>query len=109
VRFAFETVEEFHYFRYELSINFERKDNGLFFYLRGLKPKKLGMPGTGTAQRSFDFFDLLGKYDIEVHKQNGKKNSCRVHVTPRRITIIGKMSGDDLFMDVSVAEEDHVS
>jgi len=109
VRMTFETVEEFHHFRYEISMDLERNGSSLFFLLRGLSPKKLGMPGTGTAIRSFDFFDMLGKYDIEVHKQNGAKNSCRVHVMPARIAVIGEVSGDELFMDVSVIEDDHVS
>ncbi len=109
VRFRFETVEEFHHFRYEISIDAERNGSALLFYLRGLKPRKLGMPGTGTALRLLDFFDLVGQYDIEVYKQNGEKNCCRVNVTPRRIAVINEVSGKDLFMDVSVTEEDHVS
>lgn len=101
VRFIFETTEEFSYFRYLISINHVVKDKEINFFLRGLQPKGMTMPGNGTAITSIDFFDLKGEYKVRIYKQGYSVNEFMLKFTTKAVKLTKGIKGKKKFIDVA--------
>lgn len=102
VRFYFETIEEFNYFHYVITIDHTTNGSSLDFYLLGLKPKGMSLPSNGHATRALDFYDLSGKFDVTVHKQGASINKFQVNITKKKIQLTQPIKQKSPFISVAL-------
>lgn len=93
-----QTFMVFSSFRYELSVNEERKDNTIHLKILGLRTPQLSLPSTGPAQFSREYDDLHGMYDIAVEGLDGSINTFSVKISPPHIEVL--TSPHDRFVEI---------
>ncbi len=102
LRFLFHTTEEFHHFRYEITVEHSISDGHMEFHLKGLKPRIMGMPGVGHAEKVVDVFDASGTYTVSVVKPGEIRNDFEVRVKGERITLVRPISSEGAFITISI-------
>lgn len=102
LRFLFHTIEEFHHFRYEISIEHQITSGAIEFQLKGLTTRGMGMPGVGRAEKSVDVFDASGMYTVSVRKPGDISNDFELRVKGERITLVRPISQVDAFLTIHI-------
>ena len=100
IRFRFETIEEFHHFQYEISVDNALRKGKIEFALRGLTTKGMLLPASGHAETVIDFCDLEGKYTVAVSKPGPITNEFLIHVPPKSVRIVDGIAADPSFLVV---------
>ena len=103
IRFRFQTIEEFHHFRYVISTEHKLKGNKIAIRLRGLKTEGLFLPAVGRAEGHIDFFDLKGEYEITVAKPGNVRTEFRIGITRKSIALLDSVASDDSFLHITIA------
>lgn len=75
---SLETVAEFTSFAYEVSVDVIREKHQIYIVLMGLTAKTNIVPEIKPAVTEVKFDDLIGEYTINVVKQDGAINSCKM-------------------------------
>jgi hypothetical protein len=110
--FTIETVVEFTSFAYEISVEVIREKNVFYFIVMGLKAKMDAVPRVQPARKELLFEDLVGKYVVNVVKQDGAINSAdyRFNIFKKEIILEKeykpKKKNNRLFCKFKVAEEE---
>jgi hypothetical protein len=102
IRFRFQTIEEFHHFRYIISTDSKVKGNKIGIRLRGLKTQGLFLPAVGRAEGMIDFFDLKGEYDITIAKPGNVKTAFKLGVTPATVSLVDGSQGSGSFLHITM-------
>lgn len=102
LRFLFHTIEEFHHFRYEISIDHEIVPGKMEFMLKGLKTRGMGMPGVGHAEKVVDIFDASGVYTISILKPGDIRNDFELRVRGEQVTLLRPIAQDDAFLSIHI-------
>ncbi len=105
MRFHFETTEDFHHFRYNISIEHEVGKKSLRFVIKGLKPLIVALPEVGKAQVDVDFFDLAGEYDVTVQKPGKIVNTFRIAISFPSVRVLKDVTPVPAFLAVEAATE----
>jgi len=91
-----ETVQTFASFRYALSVKEERGERSLLYRITGLKAPDLSLPGTGEAQYTREYEDLIGTIEITVQGLDGERTTCTLRITPERVHVLRAPRGTHL-------------
>ena len=83
-----ETTQSFASFVYDLSVKEEVKDNRIHFKVLGLKPPQLSMPASGHAKYVSEHDGLHGTYDVIIEGIDGRANTFKVRITPKKIELL---------------------
>jgi hypothetical protein len=74
-----ETIAEFTSFAYEVSVDVVREKREIYLVLMGLTAKTNIVPEIKPAVTEVKFDDLIGEYTVNVVKQDGAINSCKIN------------------------------
>jgi len=74
-----ETIAEFTSFAYEVSVDVLREKHEIYLVLMGLTAKTNIVPEIKPAVTEVKFDDLIGEYTVNVVKQDGAINSCKIN------------------------------
>lgn len=101
-RFLFETIEEFNYFHYLITIEHKQSDGEIHFKILGLRPKGITLPGNDKAKYSIDFFDMKGEYKIKVFKPGDTMNEFQIKISSKGVQVLRDIKQKKPFLSVSV-------
>ena len=102
LRFLFETVEEFNYFHYLITIEHRQSEHEIQFKILGLSPKGITLPGNDRAKYSIDFFDLKGDYKIKVYKPGDTLNEFQIKISPNGNRLLREIKHKNPFLSVTI-------
>ena len=91
-----ETIRTFASFRYALSVEEERGRRSLLYRVTGLDTPDLSLPGSGEAQYTREYEDLIGTFEITVQGLDGERTSCTLRISPERVRVVKQPSGAQL-------------
>ena len=83
-----ETIRTFASFRYALSVEEERGRRSLLYRVTGLDTPDLSLPGSGEAQYTREYEDLIGTFEITVQGLDGERTSCTLRISPERVRVV---------------------
>jgi len=104
VRFSFQTIEEFHHFRYDIQVDHSKTGQKLYFRLRGIQPKPYSLSEAGRAETFIDVFDLSGSYSVSITKPGKITNQFSLDIQHGNIQVLRPVEGKPVFMEVTSQE-----
>ncbi len=104
IRFLFETEEEFHHFKYEISIDVDVKKQAIAFTLKGLTTKGVLLPETGRARSEVFLHGLRGPYSVTVTKPGMLTNAFGIDIGTKSVSQSKQISAERQFIDVTTLQ-----
>ena len=100
VRFSIRTVEEFHHFRYEITVDHRLEGHRIEIDMRGLRTRGMLLPASGHAEATIDVCDLDGRYTVAISKPGPITNEFTINVTGNRVILVTDVGKRAAFIGV---------